>query len=80
MATKLSKKRIHDDIIHEARVLGLHSGIAEMMAGDVADKVMAWAKRRSAITEDDLNNRIAKEVSVFNQDLAYLFESRNKIM
>lgn len=80
MATKLSKKRIHEDIIHEARVLGLHAGVAEMMADDVADKVMTWAKRRSTITEDDLNNRIAKEVSVFNQDLAYLFESRNKII
>ena len=80
MAIKLSKKRIHDDIIREAKVLGLHSGVADMMADDVADKVMTWAKRRSTITEDDLNSRIAKEVSVFNQDLAYLFESRNKIL
>jgi len=77
---KLSEKKVHEDIKREAKVLGLHAGTAEIIADKVTDKVIAWSKKRSMITEDDLNMRLAKEIKPYNEDLAYLFESRNKII
>ena len=77
---KLSKKKIHEDIKREAKILGLHPGTAEIIADNVVDKVVAWSKKRSMITEDDLNQRLSKEIKKYNADLAYLFESKGKII
>lgn len=77
---KLSKKKIHEDIKREAKVLGIHPGTAEIIADKVTEKIMAWSKKRSMITEDDLNQRLAKEIKKYNEDLAYLFESKDKII
>lgn len=77
---KLSKKKIHEDIKREARVLSIHPGTAEIIADKVTEKIMAWSKKRSIITEDDLNTRLAKEIKKYNEDLAYLFESKGKII
>lgn len=80
MSVKLSKKKIHEEIKQEARVLGLHSGTAEIIADKVTDKIMAWGEKRSMITEDDLNARLSKEIKKYNEDLAYLFESKGKVI
>lgn len=77
---KLSKKKIHEDIKREAKVLGMHSGAAEIIADKVTEKVLDWGKKRSTITEADLNAKLAKEIKKYNEDLAYLFESREKII
>lgn len=77
---KLSKKKIHEDIKREAKVLGIHPGTAEIIADKVTEKVIPWSKKRSMITEDDLNQKLAKEIKKFNEDLAYLFESKGKII
>ena len=77
---KLSKKKIHEDIKREAKVLGLHAGTAEIIADKVTERVVAWGKKRSTVTEEDLNDKLAKEIKKFNEDLAYLFESKDKII
>ena len=77
---KLSKKKIHEDIKREAKVLGIHSGTAEIIADKVTEKVISWSKKRAMITEEDLNNKLAKEIKKYNEDLAYLFESKDKII
>lgn len=77
---KLSKKKIHEDIKREAKVLGLHPGTAEIIADKVTEKVVTWGKKRSTVTEEDLNGKLAKEIKKFNEDLAYLFESKDKII
>ena len=77
---KLSKKKIHEDIKREAKVLGLHAGSAELIADKVVEKIMTWGKKRAMVTEDDLNKRLAKELTKYNEDLAYLFEVRGKII
>lgn len=77
---KISKKKIHEDIKREAKVLGLHAGTAEIIADKVTEKVVAWGKKRSTVTEEDLNDKLAKEIKKFNEDLAYLFESKDKII
>lgn len=78
--TKLSKKKIHEDIKREAKVLGMHSGAAEIIADKTVEKIIAWSKKRSMITEDDLNQRLAKELKKYNEDLAYLFECKGKVI
>ncbi|MBP5674923.1 hypothetical protein J6W91_01170 [Candidatus Saccharibacteria bacterium] len=77
---KLSKKKVHEEIKREAKVLGLHPGTAEIIADKVTEKIMTWSKKRAMITEDDLNQKLAKEIKKFNEDLAYLFESKGKII
>ncbi|MBQ6486685.1 hypothetical protein IJI76_03145 [Candidatus Saccharibacteria bacterium] len=77
---KLSKKKIHEDIKREAKVLGIHPGTAEIIADKVTEKIMNWSKKRSMITEDDLNERLVKELEKYNKDLAYLFESKGKVI
>lgn len=77
---KLSKKKIHEEIKREAKVLGIHPGTAEIIADKVTEKVMTWSKKRSMITEDDLNQRMVKELEKYNKDLAYLFESKGKVI
>ena len=77
---KLSKKKIHEDIKRDAKVLGIHPGTAEIIADKVTEKIMNWSKKRSMITEDDLNERLVKELEKYNKDLAYLFESKGKVI
>ena len=77
---KLSKKKIHDEILREARVLGMHAGTAEIIADKVTEKIITWSKKRAMITESDLNLKLAKEIQKFDEDLAYLFESKDKII
>jgi hypothetical protein len=78
--TKLSKKKVHENIKREAKVLGMHAGTAEIIADKVTEKIMKWSEKRSMITEEDLNARLAKELKKYNEDLAYLFESKGKII
>ena len=77
---KLSKKKVHEDIKREAKVIGMHAGTAEIIADKVTEKVINWSKKRAMITEEDLNMRLAKEIKKYNEDLAYLFESRDKVI
>ena len=77
---KLSKKKVHEDIKREAKVIGMHAGTAEIIADKVTEKVINWRKKRAMITEEDLNMRLAKEIKKYNEDLAYLFESRDKVI
>lgn len=77
---KLSKSKLHEEIKREAKVLGIHPGTAEIIADKVVEKIMTWSKKRSMITEEDLYARLAKEIKKYNEDLAYLFESKDKII
>ena len=77
---KLSKQKLHDEIIREAKVLGIHPGTSEIIADKVVLKIMKWREGRSMITEEDLNERLPKELAKYNEDLAYLFKSKDKII
>ena len=77
---ELSEKRIKDDIKREAKVIRIPAGTAKIIADNVAGKILTWAKKRTIITENDLNERIAKEIRKYNEDLAYLFETKDKVI
>lgn len=80
MKAKFSKSRLEKDIAREGRVLGLHPGSTAVIAEKVADKVSAWAKSRSEITEDDLTRITARELARYNKDLSFVYKNRNKII
>lgn len=80
VAVKLTDERIYQEIMREAKVLNMQAGAAENIAKKVTEAIIKWGKNRAAVTEVDLNQRLAKETKKFNADLAYLFESKNKII
>lgn len=80
VAVKLTDERIYQEIMREAKVLNMQAGAAEIIAKKVTEAIMKWSKNRAAVTEVDLNQRLAKETKKFNADLAYLFESKSKII
>lgn len=80
VAIKLTDERIYQEIMREAKVLNMQAGAAEIIAKKVTEAIIKWGKNRAAVTEVDLNQRLAKETKKFDTDLAYLFESKNKII
>ena len=80
VAIKLTDERIYKEIMREAKVLNMQAGAAEIIAKKVTEAIIKWGKNRAAVTEVDLNQRLAKETKKFYADLAYLFESKNKII
>ena len=77
---KLSRKKLEDEIKREAKVLGINVETGEWVAKKTVDEIMKWREGRSMITTEDLNEKLAKVLEKYNQDLAYLFKSKNKII
>ena len=77
---KFSRKKLAKEIMQEARVLEIHSGAAEILAETVATSVEAWAKKRTMITQADLDRAVARELKKYNADLAYVYQNRGKII
>ena len=73
-------EKIRQDILSEARSVGIPVGAVEPVAEIVASKVAGWASRRTVITDKDLNQHIAAEIKKYNPDLAYVYENRGKII
>ncbi|MBO7720389.1 hypothetical protein J6S35_02000 [Candidatus Saccharibacteria bacterium] len=77
---KFSKKQVVKDIMLEAKVLGISAGAGEKYAEKVADKIAKWAERREEVTQADIDAQIAKEVSRYSKDLAFVYKNRGKII
>ena len=68
------------EILQEAKILRIHTGAAELVARRVGQKVAKWAKTRKTITTTELNTRVARELSTYDPDLAFLYQNRDKII
>ncbi len=79
-ARTFSQEELKLAIMCEAKALSFSLPIAEMIAGNTAGAVAQWVMKRPAITEDDLNRRVAKEIAKYNDDLAYVYQNRGKII
>ncbi|MBQ2659859.1 hypothetical protein IJF86_00285 [Candidatus Saccharibacteria bacterium] len=77
---KISLKTIEKDILAEARVLGIHTGFAAIIADKTLKKVEAYLSSHPVVTEVDLNRIIATELKKYNKDLAYIYHNRDKII
>ena len=77
---EFSASDLRDDILHEAKVLKISENVAKTIAEKAAGEVEKWVQKRSAVTVEDLNRQIAKELKKYNADLAYVYQIRDKII
>lgn len=79
-ARTFDAEKIHDDLLYDAKIIGIPDGAAETIASRVTEKVRVWVIARPAITLDDLNRKIAVEAKRYNADLSYVYQNRGKII
>lgn len=72
--------QLADDIKREARVLNIHPGAAELIAGEVTKKIEKWIMDKPTITQSDMDRKIITEVKKYNKDLAFILGERNKLI
>lgn len=77
---KFSKTTLKKDILKEAKVLKLPEASVKLYAEAVSEKVSAWAMKRGAVTQNDINRETAKEIKKYSKDLAFIYENRGKII
>ena len=77
---EFSETQLREDLRREARVLGMHQGAADLIAGEVAIKLEKWLGDKPTITQSDLDRRVVMEVKKYNKDLAFILGERNKLI
>ena len=77
---EFSEEQLVEDLKHEAKVLKLEQGAAELIATQVAKKIKQWTTNKPTITQSDLDRQIMTEVKKYNKDLAFILGERNKII
>ena len=53
---------------------------ADLIAGEVTEKLEKWLEDKPTITQSDLDRRIVLEVKKYNKDLAFILGERNKLI
>lgn len=74
------ENKLAQEIIHDAKVIGLGPDAAKVMASAIVKKVSGRISKRSAITVEDLNRFVAEAAEKYNNDLAYFYQNRGKII
>lgn len=77
---EFSEEQLVEDLKHEAKVLKLEQGAAELIATQVVKKIKQWITDKPTITQSDLDRQIMAEVKKYNKDLAFILGERNKII
>ncbi|MBR2855467.1 hypothetical protein IKE99_00800 [Candidatus Saccharibacteria bacterium] len=76
----LNLKQIKRELKIDARGLNIPSGSAEIFIDRTLETVSQKFKDRAFVTEKDLKNTIAKELSKYHKDFAYVYKNRDKII
>ena len=76
---KLSEDLIEKELLTEAKIVGINNEALKEIIKIVTEKMMEWGERRSTITREDFNTQIAKILTPYNEELAYLFTMKNKL-
>ena len=71
---------IEKELKIDARALGIPEGAAEIFIKRTIKGALKSLNSKSIITEADLDRAIAKELKKYNDDLAYVYENRDKII
>lgn len=80
VAKKFSNAKLKHEILHEARVLNLRMGAVEPIIEKTLEQVESWVNKRSEITTEDLTRVTVKALKKFDEDLAYAYQNRDKII
>ena len=46
----------------------------------IVKKVVAWAEKKTIVTQSEFDKKLANEVKKFNTDLGFMIEQRNKLV
>ena len=53
---------------------------SDMAATRTAEQIQKWIDKRTAVTIEDLNRQVAKELKKYNADLSYVYQIRGTII
>lgn len=76
---KFSEKKLTREIMQEGKVLKLHPGAVEIVAGRVAHTLSKWVEGKD-LTQHELDQKVARELKKYNPDLAYLYQHRGRMI
>lgn len=79
-AKTFDAEKVRQALLYDAKIIGIPDGAAETIADKVTEKIRIWVIARPAITNDDLNRKIAVEAKRYSADLAYVYQNRGKII
>lgn len=71
---------LRKELLTSAKAVGISVAVAEAMSTKIANRVAERISKRSAIAMGDLNRLIAEEANKYSQDLAYVYQNRDKII
>ncbi len=78
--TVFDERKLADELRCESRSLGIPAGSAEVIIEEVIKSVCTWLEKRSLITKGDLERVVSRELNKYNEDLAYIYRNRDKII
>lgn len=74
------EKSLKQNLLIDAKALGIPSGAARAFVEKTVKNVEKALSSKKLITKDDLDRAVIKELSIYNSDLAYVYENRDKII
>lgn len=74
------REALRKELLQNAKAVGIPRGAAENIVEPITNNVTKWIEKRSIATQDDLYRKIAQETEKYNQDLAYVYQNRGKII
>jgi len=75
-----TEKNLRKNLKFHARGLNIPDGAAESFIDNTLSAVKKSLKNKTMITEQDLARLVAKELTKYNTDLAYVYKNYDKII
>ena len=77
---EFNEKELISELKVDAKAIGIPSGAAEVFIEKTASGVKKRLKNKRIITSDDLMRAVVAELNIYNTDLAYVYQNRDKII
>lgn len=73
-------EQLRKDLKIHAKAVGIPVGAAESFIDETLKTVQKSLKKKTIITQLDLDRLIVKELKKYNSDFAYVYQNRDKII
>lgn len=77
---EFNEKELISELKVDAKAIGIPSGAAEVFIEKTVSGVKKRLKNKRIITSDDLMRAVVAELNIYNTDLAYVYQNRDKII
>lgn len=71
---------LRKELLTSAKAVGISVAVAEVISTKIASRVAERVSKRTVIAMNDLNRLITEEANKYSQDLAYVYQNRDKII